>query len=70
VQNEDKLINNVDAGTQTVLAMMSRTTEGKSKGPNASTEFRERRENVRGFNYNRSIFMAATNVTATIAHCS
>ena len=70
MQNEDKLINNVDAGTQTVLAMASRTTEGKRKGPNASTEFRERRENVRGFNYNRSIFMAATNVTATIAHCS
>ena len=70
VQNEDKLINNVDTGIQTVLAMTSRTTEGKRKGPNASTEFRERRENVRNFNYNTSIFIAATNVTATKAHCS
>jgi len=41
VQDEDKLINNVDAGIQTVLAMTSRATEGKRKGPNASTEFRE-----------------------------
>jgi hypothetical protein len=70
VQNEDKLINNVDTGIQSVLAMRSRTTEGKMKGSKASTEFRERRKNVRGFNYDRSIFIAATNVTATKAHCS
>lgn len=70
MQDEDKLINNVDAGIQTVLAMTSRRTEGKRKGPNASTEFRERRENVRCFNCNRSIFVAATNVTTTKAHCS
>ena len=43
MQDEDKLINNVDTGIHTVLAMTSRTTEGKRKGPNASTKFRERR---------------------------
>ena len=32
VQNEDKLINNVDTGIQTVSAMRSRTTEGKKEG--------------------------------------
>jgi hypothetical protein len=70
VQNEAKLINNVHTGIQTVLAMTSRTTEGKRKGLKASIEFRERRENIRGFNCNRSVFIAATNVTATKAHCS
>jgi hypothetical protein len=70
VQNEDKPINNVGTGIHTILAMTSRPTEGKRKGPNASTEFRERRKNVRCFNYNRCIFIVATNVTAIKDQCS
>lgn len=70
MQNEDKLINNVDTGIQTISVVTSRTAEGKRKRPNASTEFREKRENARSLNCNRSVFIAATNVTAIKVQCS
>lgn len=70
VQNEDKLINNVDTGIQTTSTMTSRTTEGKTKGPNATAGFRKWRDNARSFNCNISIFIAAKNITASKAQCS
>jgi hypothetical protein len=70
VQNDDKLINNVDTGTHTTLTMTSQTTEGRRKAPNAGTGFRKRQENVSGFNYERGIFIEAAVVIASKAQHS